>query len=104
MTPDVSAIHRDHSYYETSRALDNPSKEDETLTAMWSDALGFSGNMNEFTGQIFLDPLNFVPAAVNKSVDIYATKKFNLATAADDLVSAKKYANLSALQGVVIPY
>lgn len=84
----------------------NASKEDiDGITAMWIDALGFSGNMNEFTGQIFLDPLNFVPASVNKSVDIYATKKFNLATAADDLVSAKKYANLSAAakQGVGNP-
>lgn len=85
---------------------DNPSKEDrDALAAMWSDALGFSGNMNEFTGQIFLDPLNFVPAAVNKSVDIYATKKFNLATAADDMVASKKYANLSAAakQGIGNP-
>ena len=84
----------------------NASKEDiDGIAAMWVDALGFSGNMNDFTGQIFLDPLNFVPATVNKSVDIYATKKFNLATAADDLVSAKKYANLSAAakQGVGNP-
>ena len=74
----------------------NPKPEDvEGVLAMWYQVLGMSGNMNDFAGQMVIDPLNLVPAGINKSIDVYATKKFNAAVAADDILSAQKYANLS---------
>lgn len=74
----------------------NPDRQSiEGLFAMWQSALGMSGNMNDFAGQMFLDPLNFAPGAVNKGLDIYAQNKFKAAVAADDLPTAKFYANLS---------
>lgn len=74
----------------------NPDRQSkEAVFAMWQDALGMSGNMNDFVGQMFIDPLNFAPAAVNKGLDIHAQKQFKIAVAADDLVTARWYANLS---------
>lgn len=73
-----------------------PSRQDkEAVFAMWQDALGMSGNMNDFVGQIFIDPLNFAPATVNKGLDVYSQKQFKNAVDAGDLPTAKWYANLS---------
>lgn len=74
----------------------NPDRQSkEGVFAMWQDALGMSGNMNDFVGQMFIDPLNFAPGAVNKGLDIHAQKQFKLAVAADDLPTARWYASLS---------
>lgn len=74
----------------------NPDRQSkEGVFAMWQDALGMSGNMNDFVGQIFIDPLNFAPMAVNKGLDIHAKKQFDIAVKANDLTTAKWYANLS---------
>lgn len=74
----------------------NPDRQSkEAVLAMWQDALGMTGNMNDFVGQMFVDPLNFAPGAVNKGLDLYAQKQFKAAVAANDLPTAKWYANLS---------
>lgn len=73
----------------------NPTREDkEGIFAMWQTALGMSGNMNDFVGQMFIDPLNFAPGAVNKGLEVHAQKQFKIAVAADDLPTARWYANL----------
>lgn len=81
-----------HDIYALGPNPDRQSKE--AVFAMYQDALGMSGNMNDFIGAIFLDPLNFAPGAVNKGLEVHAQKQFKAAVAADDLPTARWYANL----------
>lgn len=82
---------------------DNPTKDSlNGVYAMWMEALGMSGNMNNFIGQMFIDPLNFMPSAVNKGLEVFANKKFKMAVAANDMVAAQHWSNVSTAAKLAI--
>jgi hypothetical protein len=82
-----------------SLGKDATKEELDLVLAKWIDRYGYSGNLNNFAGQLLISPTNFVPAGVNAAMAKLSPSlaKFYKAKAisADDFVSKMKYNNLA---------
>jgi len=72
--------------------------EIDTVLAIWRDKYGYSGNMNDFLGQMIISPSNYIPAGWNAAIGKVAPKiadnlstKAMTAFAADDFPKAQYY-------------